>query len=179
MLKHEASSSLSNATTDDIDIQHTTREFVRREVYANVGEMVEYILEADDPRAPFHWEDITNMYPDPDNWEVEELEAWIVDNHSQADLDNMLEMNLDAGDPEEGVEPDNYMYDLRYFIRDNAEAAEVYEWWLVSNWLAEKLSERGEVIIEPNIWGRQAAGQAVYMDGIMQDIAMEFAPVTK
>ena len=47
---------------------------------------------------------------------------------------------------------------------------DVMEWWLIDSWLAERLKEQGEVIIEEYgcyWWGRQSSGQAIYMDGVI------------
>ena len=45
---------------------------------------------------------------------------------------------------------------------------EVYEWWTVTNWLGDKLKERGEVVIEGWghwYWGRGNTGQGIALDG--------------
>ena len=45
---------------------------------------------------------------------------------------------------------------------------EVLEWWLVTPWLAERLKEQGEIIIDKLGvvgGGRLTSGQAIYMDG--------------
>ena len=50
---------------------------------------------------------------------------------------------------------------------------EVLEWWLVTPWLAERLKEQGEIIIDKlgcRWWGRLTSGQAIYMDGVIQEI---------
>lgn len=50
---------------------------------------------------------------------------------------------------------------------------EVLEWWLVSDWLADKLRERDEVVVEDYgcRWrGRTTSGQAVYMDWVIAEI---------
>ena len=52
-------------------------------------------------------------------------------------------------------------------------ADDVMEWWLIDSWLAERLKAQGEVIIEEYgcyWWGRQSSGQAIYMDGVIQEI---------
>ena len=52
-------------------------------------------------------------------------------------------------------------------------ADDVMEWWLIDSWLAERLKEQGEGIIEEYgcyWWGRQSSGQAIYMDGVIQEI---------
>lgn len=51
---------------------------------------------------------------------------------------------------------------------------EAYEHWLVSNWLADKLEERGEMVCRDiyglTIWGRCTTGQAILLDGVMCNI---------
>jgi len=50
---------------------------------------------------------------------------------------------------------------------------EVYEHWIVSDWLGRQLVKRGEIVGEfmgLTIWGRTCTGQAVYLDEVIQDI---------
>lgn len=57
------------------------------------------------------------------------------------------------------------------------EMKEVFEFWLVTDWLASKLREYNEVIIEVDdlvIWGRTCTGQAIYMDDLIQEIAEDY-----
>lgn len=54
------------------------------------------------------------------------------------------------------------------------DSTEVLEWWLVTPYMAELLKEKGEVILSDYDcywWGRQTSGQALYMDGVIQEIA--------
>lgn len=54
--------------------------------------------------------------------------------------------------------------------------ADVREWWLVSEWFAYQLTQRGEVIIRwfgASWWGRATAGQAVRLDSVIEQIAGE------
>lgn len=54
------------------------------------------------------------------------------------------------------------------------EPAEVFEWWMVSNFLARELKKRGEVILtwgNGKYWGRCTTGQAIMMDYIICKIA--------
>lgn len=54
------------------------------------------------------------------------------------------------------------------------ENSQVLEWWLVTPYMAELLRDNGEVILDAYgcyWWGRQASGQALYMDGVIQEIA--------
>jgi len=55
------------------------------------------------------------------------------------------------------------------------EMAEVYEWWIVTDWFANKLKAKGEIILEDffnlTIWGRQGTGQAILLDWVVGSIA--------
>jgi hypothetical protein len=53
---------------------------------------------------------------------------------------------------------------------------EIYEYWIVTEWLAERLREQGHFVFElgwVNVWGRPTTGQAIYMDAVMERIALE------
>ena len=53
---------------------------------------------------------------------------------------------------------------------------DVLEWWLVDSWLAERLRQQGEVVIEEYRcywWGRSTSGQAIYLDSVIQSICEE------
>lgn len=54
--------------------------------------------------------------------------------------------------------------------------SEVYEHWIVSDWLARKLKARGYCVGEVcglTIWGRQCTGQSMCLDHVIQQIALE------
>ena len=54
------------------------------------------------------------------------------------------------------------------------DSSEVLERWLVTPYMAELLKEKGEVILSDYDcywWGRTTSGQALYMDGVIQEIA--------
>lgn len=56
------------------------------------------------------------------------------------------------------------------------EYTEALEYWVVSSWLAKKLAEKGESIAEVcglTVWGRCTSGQAISIDGIISEIALE------
>jgi hypothetical protein len=57
---------------------------------------------------------------------------------------------------------------------------EIYEHWIVSGWLANRLEERGEVIERDfyglTIWGRAGTGQAILLDYVICSIYDEVAP---
>ena len=50
---------------------------------------------------------------------------------------------------------------------------EIFEWWMVSVWLAEKLRSKGEPVLENKYgvwWGRCVSGQAISLDYVIQEI---------
>lgn len=56
------------------------------------------------------------------------------------------------------------------------ETREAYEHRIVSDWLARRLSERGEITGELfglTIWGRCCTGQAIHLDSVIGEIAEE------
>lgn len=56
----------------------------------------------------------------------------------------------------------------------DTEASEIFEWWLISDHMARKLKEKGQVIWEDYgccWWGRQATGQAILLDHVISMIA--------
>ena len=61
-------------------------------------------------------------------------------------------------------------------ISNTEEYDEVFEWWLVTPYIAELLKENGEVILadyDCYWWGRTIAGQALWMDYVIQKIAQQ------
>ena len=58
---------------------------------------------------------------------------------------------------------------------------EVFEYWIVDSWMAEKLKQEGELIVEDfmdgaigHIWCRTCTGQAISMDSVMRKLAKEY-----
>lgn len=57
----------------------------------------------------------------------------------------------------------------------DTEAKEVFEWWRVDGFLAERLRAQEAVMLETEdgtIWGRETTGQAISMDGVIRRIAI-------
>lgn len=66
--------------------------------------------------------------------------------------------------------------EAEFFSHPESEPREVYEWWAVSDFLASRLLERGACIYngpDAQLWGRCATGQAIALDSVIQDIAVE------
>ena len=61
-------------------------------------------------------------------------------------------------------------------IANTEEYDEVFEWWLVTPYIAELLKGNGEVIFadyDCYWWGRTTVGQALWMDYVIQKIAQQ------
>ena len=62
-------------------------------------------------------------------------------------------------------------------IKDECEGeyGKVCEWWFVDDSLGERLESRGEVAFPYGewIWGRQETGKAVFMDSVIEKIAID------
>lgn len=84
--------------------------------------------------------------------QVRDLVSRLLDSLDESDLPGMCDMLR--------VDTDEY--------RD-----EVYEHWVVSDWLGRKLREQGEVVGEfcgLTVWGRCCTGQAISLDGVIERI---------
>ena len=63
--------------------------------------------------------------------------------------------------------------DTENMIDDNDEFKEVFQWFIVSEYLAQKLSEINEPILTTSshyLWGRTCYGQSIELDGTFQEI---------
>jgi len=64
-------------------------------------------------------------------------------------------------------------------LDDDPIQREVFEHWVVSSWLAEKLIEKGEKVDRDfaglTVWARTTTGQAIAMDYVIQSIAADLA----
>ena len=59
---------------------------------------------------------------------------------------------------------------------ENGQYPEIYEYWAISGWLAERLEEKNEIVfdcLDFIVWGRECTGQAICLDNVIQNIAIE------
>ena len=84
---------------------------------------------------------------------------------------NDFEMFLKSLDDEELKE---FCEEFNYDCEE--EPQEIFEWWAVSEYLFEKLKAKHEPVLEYGniyIWGRTCTGQAILLDGVISEIALE------
>ena len=88
------------------------------------------------------------------------------------DIENLYKSKeelIDEGYSEEDIEKGN-ADDMK----------EIYEWWVVSDWLERKLKERGEPILTNDYgswWGRCSTGQAIFLDYVIEEIVKGLYPL--
>ena len=153
--------------------QDIKRQFVEREVYANVGTMTEYILNKsyDDSEAPFSWDDVENYYIDNSEKiaEIEEKrEEEITESEELLENEEISEFTHDRNLEQINEKYDNQIEELQ---NEQEEPQEIFEWYLVFNFLCNKLAEKGEpVLMDEGIWGRTCTGQAILLDHVISEI---------
>jgi len=58
----------------------------------------------------------------------------------------------------------------------DSEPQEIFEWWIVTEYLYNKLNDKGEPVLEWGnnyYWGRTCTGQAILLDGVISEICLE------
>lgn len=163
------------------------------EIRACVTRIVEFCLhqaEEDEGNTenPFSYDDIP-YWPDPvgEDWTIAQCAEALQDygfiwSDVMSDIGaaDWTEVGNDEvltyPDPEEL--DDDWQADLQEYLRESVDfdPREIFEWWIVSGWLAGRLQERGEIILNDGnsvYWGRQCTGQAIKMDGVIREICAE------
>jgi hypothetical protein len=109
-------------------------------------------------QSAFSVDQVEGLRPDPWGWDEEQCRAWLtkwLDGNG---------MNYDR---------DACLEDLRRTVED-ADVPEIFEWWRVSESLAEELLAICEVVLRNEYgswWGRTCTGQGILQDGTLQKVA--------
>lgn len=173
-----------NSTTN----QDIKGKFIGREVFCNVNTMVEYCLrqsyESND--APFTYEDIENYYSYPEYYNTFANFDGGTDDDRDMEIGRLEGLKQELED-KEGEDMYNDMYtnsqaieqieeDVHALENLETEPDEIYEWWAVSPWFADKLKAHGECILDTGscmVWGRCATGQAILLDYVITRICAD------
>jgi len=130
--------------------QEQLRQFVNREVFVCQSHLVEELLKD----GKFEYEDITNF-----------CQPWVKE-----------EIGVCDGCKSDKAKPVNDYFNCfkcwesegKY---DNPQ--DVFEWWVVSDWLLDKLEANGQPVMRTdwgNWWGRTTTGQAILLDWVIEKI---------
>lgn len=159
--------------------QRIKAEFISKHVFTNVNDVVEYILSKsyEDSNAPFSMDDISNCFTYPELiGEYVNFEGGSGED-KQTEIDRLKTQLLDFEDQND----DNYETEIEKINEEieqlenlENEPQEVFEWWAVSDYLAEKLeSHKGCIIKSHNYWGRCTTGQAILLDYVITKICAD------
>ena len=132
---------------------------IDRVILKNQTALVDQMLNSD----LVSFDDIENLYPNPEDWDIGKSIEWIQDNQG-------WDKELDR-EPEE--EADDYQERLHQYIRDNGEPAEIFEWYLIDKNAADWFRNQDQVLLEAYgcvWWGRQTTGQSIQVDSVPYDI---------
>lgn len=187
-----------------IKIEQIAEQLLSQEVLCCDSSLVDDLLQLSSEGThlggEFSMDNVSNLYPDASDWTLEQCREWM-DDHNDGnrlptpnpwamDRADMLEhMHIELDDDFDNGDDDavrtrliaeindetwDGLSEWRDAVRDNAEAAEVLEWWRVSKWLADHLEAVGECVLSNNYgtwWGRCCTGQGLLQDGILQLVA--------
>ena len=139
----------SNSSTT---YEERARRFVANNVLLCQSSLLDLLLKRNDVPG-FMWDDVTNLY----DGSIDAVEEHL------ASVDE--------------VTPDEW-HDLPFDEREelarehgfDPEPHEIYEWWVVSSYMAERLSELGQPILDNGYgtwWGRTCTGQSIYLDHVI------------
>ena len=144
----------------------TIDQLVQREVKYNVYQLIDKLA------YDYNDDELINLYRGPLNYEDAASDAgWAGD---YLDDGSLVAWNTDLD-----IEPFevNDWQDLCKAYNIEPYETEVFEHWLVSDWLADKLISKGETVVKDymglTIWGRTTSGQAISLDYVIQQIYQE------
>lgn len=152
------------------NIHEIAENIIKHDVYLNVSYLVSELARND------QYMDELLQVMCKDDYNAALFEWW--NNADKKEQNSLLEYaNIDGGEYENinDLIADADCQDLCDYIHEDPFAIEALEHYIVSDWLADKLEEQGEMVLCDflglNIWGRTTSGQAIILDGIMQRIA--------
>ncbi len=129
--------------------QEAIREFIEPEIYACQSMLVDELLK----REIFSYDDIINIYRRFDC--------------------NLIDPTICKTCNSEATCLDSETGECESCFEDNRESQEIFEWWLISDWLEIKLKMSGEPVLSNDYgswWGRTCTGQAIFLDTVIEDM---------
>lgn len=154
-----------------VENQRILRRLVEREVSHCVSMMVSHFIQnVEALKGSNHsWEDDVLPLCECDDWEtpVKEHEGFV-----RVDGDEIY-IKYDGSEP---TSFDDWAMAADALGIDEPHLHEALEHWIVSDWIADKLKEHGEIVGELfglTIWGRCCSGQAILLDSVWCEIAEE------
>jgi hypothetical protein len=160
----------------------TINQFVEREIIYNVSTLVHSFP----PNS--NYEDELLSIISKDDWATPAEEYIWNDMPISEKVEYLLARGFDAKEEGADVLDTAIIQDLKdeNEFQDFCEAKDLdpkinkaYEHWIVSDWLAEQLKAKGEMVLTDfmglTIWGRCTTDQPISMDGVIQEIYAELS----
>jgi len=141
-------------------------DFLKNDVLAGQTLLVNELLahSGTSERPSFWWDDVANSYAIPEHGIIAE----------SLDDDGNTVYQLEVGELIQSFHETEE--DARQASLDYEEPREIFEWWLVSDWLADKLYRAGEPVLRNAYgtwWGRTTTGQDLHIDEVIVSIAAQ------
>jgi hypothetical protein len=162
--------------------QTIKQKFIGREVFCNVGTLVEYclLMAEHNSQAPFGYDDIENFYSLPEyRGEYADFDGG-TDAERDAEIERLKEVIEGIEDqntsPSDFKSVDKITEEIEILENLESEPQEVLEWWAVSSYLFDKLKEKGHPVVDVGscyVWGRCTSGQAILLDYVITQICAE------
>ena len=152
-------------------------KLVEREVICNLNHVIQHIQE----HGAGVWEDELNdlLYSYDYDQTIENLvDEDVINIYEREEYGYSIRWKYPDDSSDDYSEPfesrADLVNELQHHIDFDMEINEVYEFWGVSDFLARKLRENGEAVVEMlgfNVWGRCTTGQAILLDVVITEIA--------
>lgn len=139
------------------------------------NEFIEYLQQNDDHD---YTEEVLNISGGREDWQtpaIEHAESMDIEEFT-AYCENVRGMAFYSDDEtiEDVLADDDEAEEFCDHYNISPEYDEVFQWFIVSDWLAHKLEEKGQLVEQDimgfTVWGRQCCGQAVYLDSVICNI---------
>ena len=153
--------------------QAIKNQFVRREVFDCISDMAEHLFSYEGDKYA-DWDEWENLYIAYCPECGEAVKDWDEVNEDDVEYIKIISDEIANGYMDYGVKCPHC--DALYAEEPEAEPQEIYEYWIVSSWLGEKLRNKGEPVLERSggwIWGRTCTGQAILLDSVISSICYD------
>ena len=146
--------------------QRILSDLVRREVKACVTSLVTDLADSN----PDEW---TEHFSQPDYKTPCQEAGWVQETDDDGDS---IFRDTETGEVCTVYDADDWS-SLAHDYGIDPEYPEIFEYWIVTDWAADRLRERGEIVADDfrglTVWGRQTTGQAIALDHVWLEIARE------
>ena len=179
------------------EFQEACKDLVRVEVLACASQLISELFSNDkyiDELVPVMSQELFECTECGETFNsIEDFEEHRKENHKQYECQVCFDMFTDMDKALDHLKQE-HLNILRIAIKEGTgiekEIAEVesdeepstitreaLEHWIVSDWLADRLEEKGEMILKDflglNIWGRSTSGQAISIDNVIEEIVID------